>query len=124
MRSPAGIPDPDPAPAGTWYMLPESHMQFSATRKQHPWVLVSEWSARTAFGHGCVRTSRACHDGIEHPRHEAGHEPYCFLDWIGWVLPNSCRQIRRAARQAGYRSCCEDKASGLREKLLPKAPNS
>jgi hypothetical protein len=75
VRSPGGIVDFVAAPPGTWYILPESHMQFSKTRKQHPWVLVREWSARTAFGHGCARTSQPSDDGIRHPHHDVFLNP-------------------------------------------------
>jgi hypothetical protein len=126
VRSLASIVDFVDAPAGTWYILPESHMHFSETREQHPWILVREWGARTAFGHGCVRTSQPGDDGIRHPRHQAGHESMCYLDWNGRVLPDSYRQIPREARNAerAYRSCCEDEASGLLEQLLRKVPAS
>lgn len=109
-----------PEPAGTWFILPERKMRFSDTRKEHPWILVRDWSARTAFGHGCVRTSKPGDEGIEHLRHQEGHEPYCGLDRKGRVLPETCRQIRRGALEdhQSYRSCCEGESSDLLDRLV------
>ena len=113
-----------PEPAGTWFILPERKMHFSDTRQEHPWILVKEWSTRTVFGHGCVRTSKPGDEGIEHQRHMEGHEPYCGLDRRGRVLPDTCRQIRRDALEdnRSYRSCCENESSDLLDRLLEQIP--
>lgn len=104
-----------PIPAGTWWMLRELDVQWSTTRVNHPWILHIDYSPRTAFAHACPRTRSRSADGLEHPRHIAGHEPMCQLDFKGWVLPLEAHQIRPEWFDNGWRSCEEDPSSDLLE---------
>lgn len=102
-------------PAGTWWVLLEADVQWSAVRQRHPWLLARDFSARTALAHAVPRSSRASSDSIEHPRHAPGHdgEAMCFLDWKGWVIPSEMTPIEPVWFDHGWRSCDEPAGSGL-----------
>lgn len=77
-----GIPQPHRASATlAGRKARQCHHQAAFAQLQHDTIVkriragllaaAANRSARTAFGHGCVRTSRVCDDVIRHPRHHA-----------------------------------------------------